>query len=173
VHRLLDLLGRPAMRMKRAGGRRRRRHFRTLLKRVIRYRDQIRLRMLLRSFTRSHGYVPSCARRIRSADELPLALQSHTHQVKGLLWRAWVDGTRVWFVLAGLANGTTPKDRVGLQLMFFDMDGRLAATGVWIRTKRRGWLLHTPRVPATLRALPGKSAHSSAASNDPTTSRLQ
>ena len=135
------------MRTMRAGTCGRGRRVMTFVARVMECRDQIRLRIFLRSFIRSRRYIPSSARRIRSVEELPTALRCHTDGRKDLLWRAWEDGSRVWFVLGGLVNGPTVEDRVGLQLMFFDTDGRLVAAGIWLRTKSRGWLLHTPGLP--------------------------
>ena len=97
--------------------------------------------VLLDSFVRSLHYVPPGARRIRSQEELPLALQSHTKQVDGVVWRAWDDGTHIWFVKA---KAVSCEATAGLQVMFFDMDGRLAGSGVWIWLKHRGWILSNP-----------------------------
>jgi len=96
---------------------------------------------LLDSFLRSRHYVPPDARRIRSQEELPLALQSHTQQVDGVAWRAWDDGKRILFVKARRASC---EAAAGLQVMFFDMDARLAGSGIWIWLKDRGWVLSDP-----------------------------
>ena len=97
--------------------------------------------VLLDSFVRSRHYVPPGARRIRSQEELPLALQSHTQQVDGVVWRAWDDGRHISFVKAKAASCAAAA---GLQVMFFDMDGRLAGSGVWIWLKHQGWVLSDP-----------------------------
>ena len=96
---------------------------------------------LLDSLVRSRHYVPPGTRRIRSRENLPLALQSHTQQVDGEVWRAWENGKRIWFVKAKPASCV---DVTALRVMFFDMDGRLASSGVWIWLAHRGWVLFDP-----------------------------
>lgn len=96
---------------------------------------------LLDVLVRSRHYVPPGARRIRSQEELPLSLQSHTKGVDDSVWRAWSDDKRIWFVTARAA---ACEDAAGLQVMFFDMDGRLASSGVWIWLAHRGWVLSDP-----------------------------
>lgn len=96
---------------------------------------------LLESFVRSRHYVPPGARRIRSREELPLALQSHTQEVDSAVWRAWQDGSRIWFVKA---KPVSCEYTASLQVMFFDMDGRLAGSGAWIWLAHRGWVLSDP-----------------------------
>ena len=100
--------------------------------------DQIDVGALLEAFVRSRHYVPSGARRIRSQEHLPLALQSH---VDSVVWRAWEDGSRIWFVKA---KPVSCEQATGLEVMFFDMDGRLAGSGVWIWLATRGWVLSNP-----------------------------
>ena len=101
---------------------------------------QMDVGVLLDAFVRSRNYVPHDARRIRSREELPLALQSHTRQIR-VVWRAWSDGSRIWFVKA---KPVSCEDAVGLQVTFFDMDGRLASSGVWIWLAHRGWVFSHP-----------------------------
>lgn len=99
---------------------------------------QIGLEALLDALVRSRAYVPNEARRVRSREELPVALQFHTLQDDGVVWRAWSDGSRIWFVKAHPASC---KDAAGLQVTFFDVDGRLDRCGVWIWLQDRP-LLH-------------------------------
>lgn len=102
---------------------------------------QADIRALLDSLVRSRHYVPPGTRRIRSRENLPLALQSHTQQVDGEVWRAWENGKRIWFVKAKPASCV---DVTALRVMFFDMDGRLACSGVWTWLAHRGWILSYP-----------------------------
>lgn len=102
---------------------------------------QIDTGAILESLVRSRHYVPPGAPRIHTREELPLALQSHTHEVDSMIWRAWHDGRRIWFVKA---KPVRCEDAAGLQVLFFDMDGRLASSGVWIWVAHRGWVLSHP-----------------------------
>jgi hypothetical protein len=102
------------------------------------------VRLLLDSFIRNRHYAPSGAHRIHSWEELPLAQQAHARQIDGRIWRAWSNGTRVLFVTANPVNRVSCEHSVGLQMMFFDMDGRLVSSGVWIWIKHRGWILYGP-----------------------------
>lgn len=90
---------------------------------------------LLEAFVQSRQYVPPGARHIRSQGELPLALQSQTRKVDGGVWRAWDDGDRIWFVRA---KAVSCGPAAVLQMMFFDMDGRLASSRFW------SWVLSEP-----------------------------
>ena len=90
---------------------------------------------LLEAFVQSRQYVPPGARHIRSQDELPLALRSHTREVDGGVWRAWDDGRHIWFVTA---KPVSCHRTAALQMMFFDMDGRLASSRIW------SWVLSEP-----------------------------
>ena len=67
-------------------------------KRLPAFCRQMDVGALLDAFVRSRHYVPHDAHRIRSREELPPALQSHTRRVDGVIWRAWGDGSRIWFV---------------------------------------------------------------------------
>ena len=97
---------------------------------------------LLNSLFRSLHYVPPGARRIRSPEELPLSLQRLTQQQRGpVVWRAWGNGTRIWFVTA---KAVRRERSPGLLVIFFDVDGREACTGVWVQFSRRGWVLAHP-----------------------------
>jgi len=91
--------------------------------------SRIDVGVLLDAFVRSRHYVPHDARRIRSREDLPVALQSHTRQVDSVVWRAWSDGSRIWFVKAKLVSC---EDAAGLQIMFLDVDGHLDSSGMWI-----------------------------------------
>ena len=83
---------------------------------------------LLEAFVQSRHYVPPGARHIRSQEELPLGLRSHTTEVDGGVWRAWDDGGHVWFVKA---KPVLWESAAALQMMFLDTDGRLAGTRIW------------------------------------------
>src|SRR5512146_844926 len=96
---------------------------------------------LLDSLVRSRHYVPPGTRRIRFREDLPLSLRTHTQDVDGEVWRAWENGKRIWFVKAKPASS---EDGTALQVMFFDMDGRLTSSGVWIWLAHRGWVLSDP-----------------------------
>lgn len=103
--------------------------------------SQIEVEHLLSSFVRGLHYVPSGARRIRLPEELPLSLRRITQQRGSAVWRAWGNGTRIWFVTARVVRR---KYSPGLLVTFFDVDGREASAGVWIRSGRRGWMLSHP-----------------------------
>lgn len=101
---------------------------------------QIDVGALLEAFVRSRHYVPAGSRRIRSQEDLPLSLQ---HHIDSTVWRAWEDGNRIWFVKAKAVS----YDRAtGLNVMFFDMDGRLVGSGSWTWHPARGWVLFNPAV---------------------------
>lgn len=104
---------------------------------------EIDVGVLLDAFVRSRRYVPHDAHRIRSRDELPLALQFHTRQGGSVVWRAWSDGSRVWFVKA---KPVSCEDVAGLQVTFVHMDGGLDGPGVWI------WLREGPLLRALMRS---------------------
>lgn len=89
---------------------------------------RINLGALLEAFVQSRRYVPPGARHIRSEEELPLALRVHTRKSHDGVWRAWNDGSRVWFVKAKPLSG---EPAAALQMMFFDMDGRLTSSRIW------------------------------------------
>ena len=105
---------------------------------------------LLDASVRSRRYVPHDARRIRSREELPLALQFHTRQVDSVVWRAWSDGSRIWFVKA---KPVSCEDAAGLQLTFFDIDGHLDSSGVWISLQDRPQLRASARSAAEALAM--------------------
>ena len=90
---------------------------------------QIDVGVLLDAFVRSRDYVPHDAHRIRSREELPLALQSHARQADSVVWRAWSDGSRIRFVKA---KPVSCEDAAGLQVTFFDVDGHSDRSGAWI-----------------------------------------
>ena len=83
---------------------------------------------LLDSLVRSRHYVPPGARRIRSQEELPLALRSHIIEGDGGVWRAWDDGGHIWFVKA---KPVSWESATALQMTFLDVDGRVASSRIW------------------------------------------
>jgi hypothetical protein len=99
---------------------------------------QIDVGALLEAFVRSRHYVPPGARRIRSQEGLPLSLQCH---IDSMAWRAWEDGSRIWFVKA---EPVSDEQAAGLQVIFFDMDGRVVGSGSWMWYADRGWVLSNP-----------------------------
>ena len=105
---------------------------------------QIDVGVLLDAFVRSRRYVPHDARRIRSREELPLALRSHTH-VDNVVWRAWSDGSSIWFVKA---KPVSCEDAAGLQVTFVDIDGCLDISGAWISLRDRPLLRASERSAA-------------------------
>ena len=110
---------------------------------------QMDVGVLLEAFVRSRHYVPHDARRIRSREQLPLALRSHARQVDNVVWRAWSDGSSVWFVKA---KPVSCEEAAGLQVTFVDTDGCSDTSGVWISL----WDRPLPRPPerATAESLP-------------------
>lgn len=104
---------------------------------------QIDIGALLDAFVRSRRCVPHDAHCIRSREELPLAFQSHTDEVDSTVWRAWSDGSRIWFVKA---KQMSCKGAAGLQVRFFELDGRVDGSGVWI------WLQDRPLPRASARS---------------------
>jgi hypothetical protein len=98
---------------------------------------------LLDSFVVSQRYVPSTARRIHSRDELPLRLQRCTRNVRNSIWHAWSDGLRIWFVLGTVVPEISREQRRhALHVSFFDMEGRLASSGVWTLSGDGRWVLY-------------------------------
>lgn len=95
---------------------------------------------LLDSLISALHYLPECAQQVRSAEDLPACLRKQTYAPGGYVWRAWCDGTRIWFVL-GRCLGHMGEPHV--QAGFFDVDGRLVAAGVWQRHDRQ-WMLEMP-----------------------------
>jgi hypothetical protein len=79
---------------------------------------------------------------VRKPVDLPPVLEQYTQRLhSGELWRAYTDGTRVWFVVAWAAHSLSRDPAtVALELRFFDNDGTICATGIW---ERRGddWAL--------------------------------
>lgn len=104
---------------------------------------QIDVGVLLDAFVRSRNYVPHGAHRVRSREELPLALQFHTRQADEMVWRAWSEGASIWFVKAKVVSC---EDAAGLQITFFDADGCRDSSGVWI------WLQDRRRLSASARS---------------------
>jgi hypothetical protein len=101
--------------------------------------------VLLEAFVRSRHYVPHDARCIRSREELPPALRSHARQAGDVAWRAWSDGSSVWFVKA---KPVSCEDAAGLQVTFVDTDGCSDTSGVWISLRDRPLLRASERTAA-------------------------
>jgi hypothetical protein len=97
--------------------------------------QRVDLGALLEAFVQSRHYVPRGARHIRAQGELPPALRSHVKGIHGGVWRAWGDGGRIWFVKA---NPVSCESATALQMMFFDVDGRVASSRIW------SWVLSEP-----------------------------
>jgi hypothetical protein len=97
--------------------------------------QRIDLGALLEALVQSRHYVPAGARHIRSQEELPPALRSHTKGVDGGVWRAWDDGGHIWFVMA---KPVSWESAAALQMMFFDVDGRVSSSRIW------SWVLSEP-----------------------------
>ncbi len=93
---------------------------------------------LLESLVRALHYIPDQVPGIRFAGELPACLRGRTLSWGHGTWKAWGDGTYIWFVTAERIG---KSDEPVLLAKFFDMDGRCMAQGVWRRSESVGWVL--------------------------------
>lgn len=96
--------------------------------------------VLLDAFVLSRNYIPQGAQHVRSREELPLALQPHTRRVDSGIWRAWKYDSHIRFVKA---KPVACEEAAGLQIVFFDVDGRLDGSRIWI------WLQDRPLLRAS------------------------
>jgi hypothetical protein len=98
---------------------------------------------LVDSFIFDQHYVPDTASRVNYRNELPLRLQLRARQVRDGVWRAWMDGQRIWFVVAKLIPEISSEAiRHALHVSFIDMDGRLASCAVWTQAGDGRWILY-------------------------------
>jgi len=103
------------------------------------------LSALLEEFTRERSYVPEDAQAIDSIDELPLSLQARARDASpGGHWRAWAQGHRIWFTTLRPVRipGGQPRE-ISARISFYDQDGTLAASGVWLRRDTGRWVLYS------------------------------
>lgn len=103
------------------------------------------LSSLLEEFVRERRYVPEHAQAIEALDELPMRLQARA-QSSGAAsqWGAWSDGHRIWFIVAQPVRVSGEQVReITLRMAFYDHDGALAASGVWLRRVTGNWVLYS------------------------------
>lgn len=99
-------------------------------------RKAARINALLAAFVEEKRYVPCTAVGVRDAGALPLAFQDRSRRCgPNAVWNAWRHGQHIWFVIARRRQAAHGKR--GLQIEFYDVDARLAACGVWVRTHGR------------------------------------
>jgi hypothetical protein len=98
---------------------------------------------LLEEFVRERRYVSEHAQVIDSLDELPLRLQTRAQSVPaGAQWRAWSDEHRIRFIVGERVRIADEQAReITLKITFYDHDGVLAASGVWLRRVTGNWVL--------------------------------
>ena len=105
--------------------------------------DPALLCALIDEFVHDRDYVPSAAKRIEAAHELPLAFRAHTIATSGRTqWRAWSCGSRLWFVVGEIVPvHEAACDAIMLGLEFYNNDGVIIASAVWQRRGPRKWVL--------------------------------
>jgi hypothetical protein len=83
------------------------------------------------------------ARRIWRSGDLPPRLEQRVRRLPaGVTWRAYTDGTLVWFAVPTAATSqSSSHGSYALQAHFFDSDGNYCAAGVWQYSNQHGWRL--------------------------------
>jgi hypothetical protein len=101
------------------------------------------LGLLLEHFARTSRYVPDTAQAVTNPDDLPARLLPFTQTDSPLAtWRAWIETTRLWFVVGRLSlERYYPRDSLLLEISFLTCDGRLAAAGCWGLSPEGRWAL--------------------------------
>jgi hypothetical protein len=98
---------------------------------------------LVDAFVCEQRYLPPGAHTLTSSKDLPPRLQLLARRRSPLAtWRAWTDQDRFWFIAARLCNPSgVPAGLLALEIVFFDRDGRSAASGVWTLRSDGHWAL--------------------------------
>ncbi len=83
------------------------------------------------------------ATRIWRSSDLPPRLEQQVQRLPGgVTWRAYTDGTLVWFAIPTAAAGDADNHgNEALTAHFFDRDGNYCAAGVWKYSSEHGWTL--------------------------------
>ena len=101
------------------------------------------LEPLLDSLLANIEYVPAGARRL-TRRELPPQLELYARQsIRNVEpWRAWADGARICLVTAKLSPALSQQlGRPALHVFFYEADGRLGSSAVWVQDSADSWRL--------------------------------
>jgi hypothetical protein len=80
--------------------------------------------------------------RIWMLSDLPPCLEQRARSISSdAIWRAYTDGTRIWFAIAAVAVSTYGRSAVALEVFFFENDGTLCSGGLWRCHPNGDWRL--------------------------------
>lgn len=100
--------------------------------------------ILTQAFVANKRYCSIDAQRVLSSDDLPLELERVAMRIdrSKQVWLAWTNGRQTWFVVAQLARdaASTYQD-TAIRIFFYDLDGVLLASGVWVLHSNGTWAL--------------------------------
>lgn len=107
------------------------------------------LGVLLDEFVGTICRLPEGAARLTSYADLPVRFQTRVDSLAPHAeWRAWSDGTRIWFMV-GCVLRQRGQECAGplLRAMFFNQDAYPIASGEWRRLGPCMWKLHNVLEP--------------------------
>jgi hypothetical protein len=104
-------------------------------------RNRSQIEFCIDAFAEETGYVPADASPVRAAGDLSPSLERLVRSLSaGAGWRAWLEGSRGWFVRGTLGDSSdNPLDQPTVCLIFHDHDARAVAGGLWRRGAPAHW----------------------------------
>jgi hypothetical protein len=75
--------------------------------------------------------------------DLPPRLERRARSLsRDAIWRAYTDGTRLWFAIAAAAETSSPGPcAAAMKVLFYENDGALCSGGIWARDPIGEWRL--------------------------------
>jgi hypothetical protein len=104
-------------------------------------RTRRRIEFCIDAFAAETGYVPADAFAVRDAGELSPQLERLVGSLTATTgWRAWLEGSRSWFVQGRLADCSAKMLQQPLvYLVFRDQDAVPVTAGLWLRSGPSRW----------------------------------
>jgi hypothetical protein len=81
-------------------------------------------------------------RRVWTLSDLPPCLEQRARAISSAaIWRAYTDGTRLWFAVAAAAVSSYAGSAIAMKVLFFENDGSLCSGGLWRCLPNGDWRL--------------------------------